>query len=184
MVFWPSVAAGPIQRPQLSLQNLTATLRAHPTLPASREPLLAAPRSAPMVAAQATPKAKLAAPPAAEAASATMASPRASMTSLDGVDGDAMRGYRMALSRSALQHMRYPTLAQQQGWTGRTEVRIAVRGDGAHSDIALLLSSGYEALDREALETLRRAATSTPLPAQLQGREFTLDLPVIFELQD
>ncbi len=117
-------------------------------------------------------------------------SQRASEMMLDGLDGDAMRGFRIALVRSALKHMRYPPQAQQQGRTGRAEVRVVIHGDSARravvalGNVALARSSGHDELDREAIETLRRAVAVTPLPAALQGRDFTVDLPVIFSLTE
>jgi len=44
-------------------------------------------------------------------------------------------------------------------------------------------SSGYEILDNQALDMVKKAKPLTPIPAALRGREFTVDIPVIFDLQ-
>lgn len=194
VLFWPSLPPAP---PRLSLQNLVATLRAAPraqerlvATPVLRTPSALATRPATVAAPPVAPTVLASAPLAAETEKTTAVSPRVSEMRLDGVDGDAMRGFRIALGRSALKHMRYPSQAQQQGWTGRAELRVVMHGDAAPSavvalaDIALARSSGHDELDREAIETLRRAVAVTPLPAALLGRDFTVDLPVIFSLTE
>jgi TonB family protein len=44
-------------------------------------------------------------------------------------------------------------------------------------------SSGHGSLDREAIDMLRKAAALTPVPPALRAREFTVDVPVLFELR-
>ncbi len=44
-------------------------------------------------------------------------------------------------------------------------------------------SSNYQILDDQALDMVKRGKPLTPIPAALHGREFTMDIPVIFELQ-
>ena len=49
--------------------------------------------------------------------------------------------------------------------------------------IASRTSSNHQILDDQALDMVKRGELLTPLPAASQGREFTVDIPVIFELQ-
>jgi TonB family protein len=44
-------------------------------------------------------------------------------------------------------------------------------------------SSGHGSLDQQAVEMLRKAAALTPLPPALRSREFTVEVPVLFELR-
>jgi TonB family protein len=44
-------------------------------------------------------------------------------------------------------------------------------------------SSGYEILDNVAVDMIKKAKPLTPIPAALRGKEFTVDIPVIFDLQ-
>ncbi len=186
VLFWPSLPSAPAQ---LSKQNLAATLRTAPReqgapAPTLRSPSVAATKSNTIAPPRPVPPAQSSVASAIQAIKAAAVSQRGNEVNLDSVDGDAIRDFRIALGRSALAHLRYPAQAQQQGWTGRAEVRIAMSEQGFPQDIALAHTSGHPDLDNEALETLRRAAARTPLPAALHGRAFVFDLPVVFELAD
>jgi len=45
-------------------------------------------------------------------------------------------------------------------------------------------SAGYQVLDAQALDMIRKAWPEAQLPANLRGREFAVDVPVIFSLRD
>jgi protein TonB len=100
----------------------------------------------------------------------------------EGVDADGLRSYRLALAREAKRHKRFPTRAIEAGWNGTAEVRILVSADGIAPDARLAKSSGHDVLDEAALDMLRNALPTTPVPPSLRGRTFVVDLPVVFEL--
>jgi outer membrane biosynthesis protein TonB len=50
--------------------------------------------------------------------------------------------------------------------------------------VLLKASSGYEVLDRQALEMLEHAARSVPVPLALRGMDFTLDVRAVYGLED
>ena len=77
----------------------------------------------------------------------------------------------------------YPPLARENNWEGSVRVAIAVAADGRTS-ITLKASSGHEVLDQLALESLRQAARSVPLPPALRGTDFAFDLSAIYRLED
>lgn len=99
----------------------------------------------------------------------------------NGVDADGLRSYRLALARETRRYKRYPARAIEAGWEGTAELRIEVAGNAAPT-VHLTKSSGHRALDEAALEMLRHALPVTPVPAPLQAREFSVDLPIVFEL--
>lgn len=98
-----------------------------------------------------------------------------------GVDADGLRSYRLALAREARRHKRYPARAIEAGWEGTTELRVTVTTRAAPT-VHLLRSSGHTALDTAALDMLGKAIPATALPASLKGQEFSVDLPIVFEL--
>jgi periplasmic protein TonB len=102
----------------------------------------------------------------------------------EGVDPDGLRSYRLALARAAGRYKRYPVQAIEVGWAGTVEVRVIARADGVTRAAELAKSSGHAVLDEAALEMLRRALPTTPLPPTLQGQAFAISLPVLFELPD
>jgi protein TonB len=102
----------------------------------------------------------------------------------DAVDPGSLGQYRLALIGAARRHKLYPDTARERGWEGRVAIELVIAADGTLADASVKQSSGHGVLDREALEMLRRAARLTPVPPSLQGREFRLDVPVLFELKN
>ena len=98
-----------------------------------------------------------------------------------GVDAEGLRSYRLALARETRRHKRYPARAIEAGWEGTAELRVEVTGRAAPT-LRVTKSSGHPALDEAALEMLRQALPVTPVPVPLQAREFSVDLPIVFEL--
>jgi protein TonB len=99
-------------------------------------------------------------------------------------DSSLFDAYRLALIDAAKRYKRYPVQAMERGWEGRVEVRVVVGANGMIKSALVKSSSRYQILDEQALEMVRRAINAL---AQVQpaprGREFTVDVPVIFELQ-
>lgn len=96
---------------------------------------------------------------------------------------DALGGYRQALSDHARKHPAYPLLARERGWQGRAQVRVRVSHTGQASSVELSATSGYGLLDREAVALLVRTAAQVPVPTELVGRDFSVVLPVAFDLR-
>jgi periplasmic protein TonB len=99
-----------------------------------------------------------------------------------GLDPDGLRSYRIALATRFRKF--YPPRAVEAGWVGTAEVLVTVAADGSIPQVQVVNSSGHDALDNAALDMLRRAAPTTPLPETLRGRAFAVNLPVKFELVD
>ena len=101
-----------------------------------------------------------------------------------GVDAAGLRQYRLALAGELRRHRHYPDMARRAGWTGTTEVRVAIDAAGAPPRAELNRSSGHAQLDEAALQMLRLAAPHIELPGSLRGRSFAVLLPVVFEIED
>jgi protein TonB len=102
----------------------------------------------------------------------------------EALDAGSLGQYRLALIGTARRHKLYPETARERGWEGRVGVELLVDADGVLTAATVRQSSGHAVLDREALEMLRRAATLTPVPPALKGREFRIEVPVLFELRN
>jgi len=102
----------------------------------------------------------------------------------EALDANLLDAYRLALIDAARRYKRYPVQAMERGWEGRVEVRVVVGADGTIKSARVWSSSRYQILDDQALEMVKRAfdALAQVRPAP-RGREFTLDIPVVFELQ-
>ena len=123
-----------------------------------------------------------------EAASAAPEAARTPAPSADSaMAGEADLGliekYRLALIEAASRYKHYPTDAMDRGWQGRVEVRLVVGSNGDIRNALIKRSSNYRILDDQALDMVKKGTGREPIPSALHGREFTLDIPVIFELQ-
>lgn len=156
--------------------------------PAARpQPTRAAPRRAPPPAAPpALPVAAAPAPPPAAPA------PAASLARLEPLpapsaaapDADARERYRAGLNAAATRFKRYPRAAIDNSWEGEVVVLLTIGADGRIAALRLRTSSGYEILDRQALDMFRNAKPFVPLPRELRGVEFEVELRAIYSLKD
>ena len=90
--------------------------------------------------------------------------------------------YRLALIGAAKRYKRYPAQAMQNGWTGKVEIRLVIGANGMIQSAAIKTSTGFSLLDETALDMIKKAKPLTQIPAALRGKEFTVDVPVIFDL--
>ena len=95
-----------------------------------------------------------------------------------------MEQYRLALIVAARRYKRYPAIAMEKGWQGRVEVRMLIGANGMVVNASIKTSSGHEVLDNQALDMLKKGKTTVPIPLALRGREFSIDVPVIFNLDN
>lgn len=91
--------------------------------------------------------------------------------------------YRVQLIDEARRHKRYPALARENNWQGDVKVAVAVAANGRPT-VTLRGSSGYEVLDRQALDMFTRAARAVSIPPSLRGKEFTLEVRAVYGLED
>ncbi|MBI4754959.1 MAG: TonB family protein [Betaproteobacteria bacterium] len=99
------------------------------------------------------------------------------------VDEDGLRQLRFALAGAAQKFKRYPMVAQERGWSGSVDVRIAFFGDGRAPAVSVARSSSHEIPDRQAREMVLQALTIVTLPPGVAGREFATEVEVRFDLR-
>jgi len=85
---------------------------------------------------------------------------------------------------AARRYKRYPRIAMDNGWEGRSEVRMVIGANGMITSLTVRTGAGHEVLDKAALDMIRSAKPLIPIPSALRGREFTVDIPVVFSLKD
>jgi protein TonB len=170
------------KEPDLARTTPSTEAAAAPVLRAWQPPAAPAP-PAPAPAA-ASPAFAAAAPSAATAPAAKDALARASAAPSTQPDLGTLEEYQKAIRIVAARYKRYPRVAIDNNWEGSVVVRLAIGASGAISALAVRVSTGYEVLDREALDMVRQAAPQVPIPAALRGREFSAEIRVIFSLRD
>jgi len=71
----------------------------------------------------------------------------------------------------------YPRIARKMGWQGRVLISFVICKDGSVKDIQIVESSGFNALDKNAVEVIQKGA---PFPRPPVSAE--LIIPVIYKL--
>ena len=128
---------------------------------------ISAPTPAPVARVEPAPPIQPAAPPAADFA-----------------DPATLGQYRIAIISAARRYKRYPRLAIDNNWEGQAEIRMVIGIDGNIASISIKSRSGFEVLDQQALDMIRKAMPLTPIPPALRGKGFTVDVPVVFSLKE
>lgn len=77
---------------------------------------------------------------------------------------------------------RYPTQAKWHRWQGNVVVQAVIHDDGRISDIQVLESSGYEALDQDAVALLDRISPMQ-LPYPLDQSTIVVRIPIGYRLE-
>ena len=148
-------------------------------LPKSIEPApVAAPQSEPAPAPAPAP----AEPHAVATAPAPFPAAAPARPDAEALDPSLVDAYRLALINAARRYKRYPPVAMERGWEGRVEIRVVVDANGTIKNALVKTSSRYQVLDEQALNMVKKAFSDLAQAAP-RGREFTLDVPVVFELQ-
>lgn len=94
-----------------------------------------------------------------------------------------MRARIQAQLRTDLQrYFEYPLIARQRGWQGTVWLSFVVAPDGALDHIEIARGSGYQALDRSAIDALQRVGRLSEARAWLDGRALEMQLPVVYRL--
>ncbi len=98
-------------------------------------------------------------------------------------DAADLASYARLLAELLARQRQYPRLAALRGWEGEVQLRVQVARKGAIVAVQVLRSSGFEVLDRHALQMVQQAAPLPPLPEPLLEREFHIVVPVHYKLE-
>lgn len=122
-----------------------------------------------------------AAPPAAQAASASAAS-QGPAGKADGAIVSALERYKYELRLFLESRKIYPESAKRLRQTGTVVVEFKVSPQGVLKDVNVSRASPSEALNRAALDLVKRASSFKPFPKELQLSELQLKLPIEYIL--
>lgn len=111
----------------------------------------------------------------------------------DGVPGQAgdggsagadntLQSYGETLLALVKRHKAYPPIAQSRGWQGTVRVELTLGPGGQVANLRIFQSSGHQVLDEKALEMVRKAVQASRMPRTLRESEFTLRIPINFNL--
>lgn len=97
---------------------------------------------------------------------------------------NALSQYGSTLGRAIAKHKQYPKIAQMRGWQGDVLLDLKLDGSGNVLSANVKESSGFEALDKQALEMVRKASPFPAPPEALRNRSFNITVPVSFKLEN
>lgn len=183
----PAPAPRAVPTKPAAVPTRTPASAAVPQKSAPAEPVTAPePESAPTASGPAASSPQPAAPGAASQARAAGGVPAAepAAKSGDAVDAGTVEQYRLALIVATRRYKRYPAIALEKGFQGRVEVHMVIGANGMVAGTSIKAGSGHEILDKQALDMLKKGKTTVPIPASLRGREFSVDVPVVFSLDN
>lgn len=95
----------------------------------------------------------------------------------------ARRLYGSQLAREFAKHRQYPLVALRRGWQGTTKVLLEIDTAGNVVATSISESSGHDALDKQALEMVKKASPLPLPPEALRNRQFTILVPVVFRIE-
>jgi len=112
-----------------------------------------------------------------------VAKPEPPKPTVNQADLDSARNqYGSALSREIAKHINYPGIAKMRGWQGVVEIDFQLDGNGKILSQKIRTSSGFEVLDKQALEMVKKSNFPTP-PEVLKSSVFNVTVPVSFRLE-
>lgn len=96
----------------------------------------------------------------------------------------AITRFRESLLDRARRDKRYPRVAVDNLWEGTVAVRMSIGADGRIAALRVTRGSGHAVLDREALRLFGAARSQVPVPRELRGQAFEIDLEAVYDLTD
>lgn len=96
-------------------------------------------------------------------------------------EAEVWGGYGQKLYTKVGKNKRYPPIAIRRHWEGDVSV-VARFIKGVLVDVELLTSSGRKVLDKESMRMVKEAIEQTPITGNLVGKDFSVTIPVNFEL--
>lgn len=96
---------------------------------------------------------------------------------------EVMLRYQDMIKQYIEEARRYPYWARRQGWQGAVTLAFTVLADGRAEEIRILHPSGYEVLDREAVQTIRRAKPFPPILKEMGCSSLRMVVTIVFRLE-
>jgi protein TonB len=89
-----------------------------------------------------------------------------------------------ALQSQLAERFEYPWLARKRGWQGLVTLSLHIDENGGVSQWRIARTSGYNVLDRSALEAARHIDRLQQAERLLDGKSLNLSIPVRYQLVD
>jgi protein TonB len=101
-------------------------------------------------------------------------------SAVSGPANSAAAKFQQALLRHVAHYQRYPNAARSQRLQGKVDTQFSMSRDGKLLGVWVRTSSGQTLLDKEAMETIRRAQPLPPIPPELPDR-LNIHVELVFD---
>lgn len=101
-----------------------------------------------------------------------------------GVDPLVRHAYYDQIRKKVAHHQSYPRVARMQGLQGKVLVSFLLSKEGLIIESKVETSSGYEILDRAALEAVRSAQPYPPFPASFPPQPLCVEISLVYDLKE
>jgi len=92
--------------------------------------------------------------------------------------------YIADLKKWSHKFLEYPRRALERSWQGNVRLSVTVDRSGAVQDVIVLEESKYSTLTKAAVKAAKQASPFPEMPTDIQGKEFSFTLPVVFKLRN
>lgn len=98
-------------------------------------------------------------------------------------DAAAMARYIQLLGELFAGQQQYPRLAAVRGWEGEVRLRLQVARKGSIVAVHLVHSSGFDVLDRHAMQLVQNATLPPPPAVPSPNPDFLIEIPIHYVLK-
>jgi protein TonB len=105
---------------------------------------------------------------------------RSAPSAVDGPASSAVIKFQQALLRHVARYQHYPNSARALHLEGKVDTQFSMSRDGTLLGVWVKTSSGQAMLDKEAIETIRRAQPLPPIPPELPDR-LNIHVQLVFD---
>lgn len=90
--------------------------------------------------------------------------------------------YQDSIKQKIQQEKQYPRWALRVGHEGEARITFSVLSSGQIKDLRLLSSSGFEELDKEAMDAVRRVSPFLSFPDGFNKEKIIIELDIVFHI--
>jgi TonB family protein len=95
---------------------------------------------------------------------------------------DFLQKYTRTVRMKIESQKRYPLTARRAMIEGRVGIKMTIIKDGVLEKVEIIESSGYEILDKSALESIQSSAPFPPLPKDIERKRIQISIYLAFKM--
>ncbi len=93
-----------------------------------------------------------------------------------------IKNYASLVQKRIIENINYPTSAKSAGFQGTVKLGLRLTYLGELTDVTVRSSSGYTALDDDAIATAKKITSYPPFPPTVTEKDIWVDIPISYKL--